>query len=127
MSCERGSNAKITNNLFSLCKIYGLTVTNSSPEIVGNNITQNEYGLLLTGEAHPKVKDNNIFENASYDLKISEYKNQIQNKPVELDVTGNWWGRIVTDVIYEKIDDAYDDPQLGAIAKIEPVRKDAFR
>jgi parallel beta-helix repeat protein len=127
LSCERGSNAKITNNLFSLCKVYGVTVTNSSPEITGNNITQNEYGLLLTGNANARVRDNNIFENGMYDLKISQYKAGADHRPVELDVTGNWWGPKVVEVIYERIDDAFDDPQIGAIARIEPTRKEAFR
>jgi parallel beta-helix repeat protein len=127
MSCEKGSDAKITNNLFSLCKVYGITVTASAPEIVRNNITQNEFGLFLMGGAAPKVRDNNIFDNGSYDLKMDHYTAGPNQKPVEVDVTGNWWGRLVDEIISDKIEDAYDDPTIGAVARIEPVRKDAIR
>jgi parallel beta-helix repeat protein len=127
MSCERGSHAKITNNLFSLCKLYGLTVTSSNPQIIRNNITQNEFGLALFGGSAPKVRDNNIFENGSYDLKIDQYKMGPNNEPVEIDVSGNWWGYLVNEIISDKVEDAYDNPVLGAVARLEPIRKDAIR
>jgi parallel beta-helix repeat protein len=127
MACERGSNAKILRNLLTLSKTYGIEVTNSSPEITGNTITQNEVGLLLRGESFPKVRDNNIFGNAMFEVVVNSYKATADGKPVEIDMSNNWWGRITPDVVSDKIDDADDDPTAGAVARILPVRKEEYR
>ncbi len=126
LAIERGSDARIENNLVSLCPYFGITITSSSPTITRNNITQNEYGIFLAGGSRPKIKDNNIFDNAALDIRVADYW---QLKPgetaVDLDMSGNWWGRNGLDVIYDRIEDGTDDPTLGVRVVIAPVLKDA--
>lgn len=127
LALERGSNSRVVNNLFSLCLSYGITVAGSDPELTRNNITQNEYGIYLYGNSRPRVRDNNIFQNGSWEVKVGEYSKLADGKNQLLDLGGNWWGDITPDVILDKIDDGLDDPAVGAVVKIDPVRKDAWR
>jgi parallel beta-helix repeat protein len=124
MACERGSNAKILRNLLTLSKTNGIEVTNSSPQITGNTITQNEVGLLIRGESFPKIRDNNIFGNGMYEAMVSGYKPGADGKPPGIDAVGNWWGPITADVVADKIDDSDDDPANGALLHYLPVRKE---
>lgn len=126
LACERGSNVKVLNNLLTLCITYGAEITASSPEFTGNNITQNGVGVLIRGGSYPKIRDNNIFANAMFDLMVNSYKPGADRRPIELDVSGNWWGPITADVVSDKIDDAEDDPANGAVARYLPVRKEAI-
>lgn len=127
LSLERESNCRITNSLFSLCKTYGIIVGDSRPELSGNNITQNEFGLFLFGGSVPKVHDNNIFGNGTYEVKVGEYSRPADGKNLVLDLGGNWWGDVTQDAVLEKIEDGFDDPNVGAVVKIEPIRKESVR
>lgn len=127
LSLERQSNARVTNNLFSLCKTYGVIIGDSNPELVGNNITQNEFGIYLFGNSRPKCRDNNIFLNGTWEVKVSEYTKLADGGNQVIDMSGNWWGDVTNDIALDKIDDGFDDPSIGAVVKIEPTRKDAWR
>lgn len=124
---EQNSKARITNSLFSLCKNYGVVYGDSGGELIGNNVTQNEYGLFLFGNSIPKVRDNNIFNNGTLNVKVAEYNRPPDGKNLVIDLTGNWWGDITNDAAAERISDGYDDAELPAVCKIEPTRKEAWR
>jgi parallel beta-helix repeat protein len=123
---ERGSDATIRKSLISLCRTYGITITSSAPKITQNNIAQNEFGILIRGHSSPSIKDNNIFDNASWELQVKEYRGQTPGEMPTLDLSGNWWGKITPDVAYDRIDDGNDNPSAGAAVKIEPVRAQAW-
>lgn len=127
LSLERQSNCRVINNLFSLCKSYGVIIGDSSPELTGNNITQNEFGIYLFGNSHPKARDNNIFLNGTWEISVKEYTRPVDEKSQVIDMSGNWWGDVTSDVALDRIDDGFDDPSVGAVVKIEPTRKDAWR
>lgn len=124
---EKGSDAVIRNSLISLCRTYGFTITSSSPELLRNNIAQNEYGILLRGRSVPKMKDNNIFDNAAWELQVRDFRGETPGQMPTLDLSGNWWGKITPDVAYDRIDDGNDNPSAGGIIKIEPVRAEAWQ
>lgn len=124
---ERGSNATIRNSLVSLCRSYGITITSSSPEVTRNNIAQNEFGVMLRGLSKPKMRDNNIFDNATFELVVRELRGDTPGEMPTLDLSGNWWGRITSDVAYDRIDDGNDNPSAGGIIRIEPVRAEAWQ
>lgn len=127
MSLERDSNCRVTNSLFSLCKTNGIIVGASNPELTGNNITQNEFGLFLFGGSRPKIRGNNIFGNGTYEVKVGEYSKPADGRNLVLDLGGNWWGDVTADAVLEKIEDGFDDPNVGAVLKIEPILKEAVR
>jgi parallel beta-helix repeat protein len=124
----RQATVRIRENLVSLCRAHGIVVTASSPEIIGNTITQNEWGLYLRGNATPVVRDNNIFENATLDLLLTDYDMKGEGGELpELDLSGNWWGRVLADAVREKIEDGYSNPAAGARVRIEPIRIEDYQ
>lgn len=123
--CERGSDATIRRSLSSLCRLYGVTITSSSPTITETNITQNEFGILIRGASKPRIKECNIFDNAVWEIQVKEYRGDTPR--AEIDLTGNWWGRVTLDTVYEKIEDANHDPASGGVATIEPVRAEPYQ
>jgi len=127
INLEKGSNATIRNSLISLCRSYGITITSSSPELTRNNIAQNEYGVLLRGRSNPKMRDNNIFDNAAWELQLRDFRGETPGVMPTLDLSGNWWGKITADVAYDRIDDGNDNPSAGGMVRIEPVRAEAWQ
>lgn len=127
LALERGSDALVERNTLANCRLYGLSITSSSPRVIGNSITNNYVGVLIRGGSHLEFKDNNVFDNADHDLQIKDYRSSTPGKQEDLDLTGNWWGRITVYAAYDRIEDGLDDPTAGAIARIEPVRKEPFR
>jgi hypothetical protein len=123
--CERGSDATIRRSLASLCRLYGMTITSSSPDIRETNVTQNEFGIMVRGASKPKIKDCNIFDNAVWEIQVKDYRGDGPRAPIDL--SGNWWGRITTDIVYEKIEDGDDDPSAGGVVTIEPIRSEAYQ
>ncbi|HEX7879887.1 MAG TPA: right-handed parallel beta-helix repeat-containing protein [Candidatus Eisenbacteria bacterium] len=123
---ERNSDATIRKSLISLCRSYGIQITSSSPKVTENNIAQNEFGMLIRGRSEPVIKDNNIFDNASWELQVRDYRANTPGEMPTLDLSGNWWGKITPDVAYDRIDDGNDNPSAGAAVKIEPVRPQAW-
>lgn len=124
---ERGSDATIRNSLVSLCRSYGITITSSSPTITRTNIAQNEYGVMFRGYSNPKMRDNNIFDNASYELVVRDLRGDAAGVMPTIDMSGNWWGKITPDVVYDRIDDGNDNPSAGGMVRIEPVRAGAWQ
>jgi parallel beta-helix repeat protein len=121
-----GSNARIHNNLISLCLVYGITISNCIPDIRGNNITQNEYGILLNSTMNPRISGNNIFGNAVLEVKVSDYWTRKGEGPLIFDLSGNWWGPAPAEIVYDKIEDSDDNPRIPVRVKIEPVLKEAI-
>jgi hypothetical protein len=123
--CERGSDVTIRRSLASLCRLYGITITSSSPDIRQTNVTQNEFGIMIRGNSQPKIRDCNIFDNAVWEIQVKDYRGSGPRAPIDL--SGNWWGRITQDIVYEKIEDGDDDPAAGGVVSIEPVRPEAYQ
>jgi hypothetical protein len=87
-----------------------------------NNITQNEFGLSLR-RLPPKVRGNNIFGNGTHEVKVGEYTKLADGRNLVLDLGGNWWGDVTADGRSRRL----DDPNVGAVLKIEPILKEAVR
>jgi parallel beta-helix repeat protein len=118
---SRGSSGTVENTVVSMNAIRGIAIRKSDPVITGCTISQNDYGLAVSGGARPVVRQNNIFLNGTLDLSLSEYREE-----VKLDFSNNWWGETHLSLIEERIRDALDDPAIKAYAVIEPILSEAF-
>jgi len=116
----RGSKGTIRNSVVSSCAVRGLVIRNSSPEITGCTITDNDYGLVISAGAMPAVRNNNIFDNGTADIQVKDY-----TKPVEMDFGHNWWGETALGLIEERILDGLDDPEVKCLVKVDPVLTEA--
>jgi parallel beta-helix repeat protein len=116
----RGSQGVFRNSVVSNCAARGFVLRNSSPEITGCTVTSNDYGMVITAGAMPKVTGNNIFDNHTADIQVRDYL-----KPVEMDLGHNWWGQTALGLIEERILDGLDDPRVKCVVKIEPVLTEA--
>ena len=74
-----------------------------------NNITNNDVGVILGqyDTYSPPVEYNNIYDNATYNLK--------NTGPSDKNVPNNWWGTTDPYEIEAKIYDGYDDTNLGIV------------
>jgi parallel beta-helix repeat protein len=79
----------------------------SSPNINGNTITGNQYGVYLyQGDfGSPTINNNNLFNNTNYDAYTNGYSSP-EGKII--DFTANWWGSIDPGTISGKIYDFND-------------------
>jgi len=116
----RGSGGTVRNCVVSSCAARGFVLRNSSPEVTGCTITSNNYGMVISGGALPKVTGNNIFDNGTADIQCRDYP-----EPVEMDLGHNWWGETALGLIEERILDGLDDPEVKCMVKIEPVLTEA--
>lgn len=127
LALERGSDARVVRNTLANCRLYGLSITSSSPKVNGNSITNNYTGVLIRGRSRPELRDNNIFANANWELQVKEYRGETAGRLDEFDFSGNWWGPITIDAAYDRIEDGTDDPAAGASVRLEPVLKEPYR
>jgi nitrous oxidase accessory protein NosD len=97
-------------------------VRNSSPEIHHCSITGNEYGVLLTSEATPRIHHSNLFNNGVTDVWIREYQG---DTPIKVDLSDNWWSVDDIVLVEERVLDGIDDPAVNAYAVLEPFLPEA--
>ena len=83
-----------------------------------NTIANNTVGVILGqyGTYTPPVQNNNIYGNATYNLK--------NTGPANKDVLNNWWGTVDTGLIETGLFDGKDDPRLGLLIS-QPIRTQA--
>ena len=83
-----------------------------------NTIANNTVGVILGqyGTYTPPVQNNNIYGNATYNLK--------NTGPANKDVLNNWWGTVDTGLIETGLFDGKDDSMLGLLIS-QPIRTQA--
>ena len=118
----RKSAGSMENTMVASCAGRGVIIRNSSVDVMRCTISGNDYGLIVSAGSMPLVRENNIFQNNTADLSLSEYSGD----PVRIDFSGNWWGGTHLGLIEERILDAIDDPGRNAFAMIEPVLTEAM-
>jgi parallel beta-helix repeat protein len=116
------STGSIVNTMVTLCIARGVIIRNSSIDVTRCTISNNDYGMIVSAGSMPLVRENNIFQNATVDLSLSEYSGD----PVRIDFSSNWWGETHLGLIEERILDATDEPGRNAFAMIEPVLTEAI-
>jgi parallel beta-helix repeat protein len=121
LSYSGGSGGVADNTVISMCTGRGIVVGNSSPTITHCTVTGNDYGIVIGGPAEPTVKQNNIFENGTAEAVLTGYTGSI----VKVNLSGNWWGKTDVGAIQESIHDNLRDPQVKALAVIEPILTEA--
>ena len=63
---------------------YGIYISDASPRITHNLITQNTYGVYIIGDSCPILLYNNIYSNSSYGI--------YNNGTCYVNAKYNWWG-----------------------------------
>jgi hypothetical protein len=95
----------------------GMVFFDASPDIVGNNITNNGSrgvlnemnGLKVDVASEPKIEQNNILSNYDMGLRLFHTAPTNPNEPYTLKTSGNWWGTADPVAIYAIIWDSDDD------------------
>ncbi len=112
-----GSGGTVDNSVVSLCIGRGILIRNSNPAFSRCTVTGNETGFEISAGASPKIARCNIFQNATADVALKDYRRE----PVKLDLGNNWWGTTDVAVIQEHVLDGLDNPKEKVTAVIEPV------
>ncbi len=99
----------ITGNTLQNCAIGVNVFRNSSPQISGNTVVSNNYGIYVEGDLvqnpQPVVTGNQIFNNTT-NFHAFRYLNATG---IILNATGNWWGSTDLTAIANKIADLNDN------------------
>lgn len=119
----RSSKGTLRDSMISLCAARGVIIRNSEVEITGCIITGNDYGLIISAGATPVVKRNNIFDNSTAEISVTDYQG---DEAIELDLSGNWWGLTHLGLIEERILDGLDDPRVKGFVNLDPVLEEAI-
>jgi len=98
-------------------------IRKSDVEVTGCTITGNDYGLIISAGATPVVKRNNIFDNGTAEISVTEYEGE---ESIELDFSENWWGETHLGLIEERILDGLDDPKVKLLIRLDPVLQEAM-
>jgi len=107
-----GSSVKILNNLF-INNGRGVGVyAEGTPEIIGNEFTENNGAAIHITGASPMITNNNIYGNM-FSIQIEEYG-------YDLTTENNWWGSTDVSIIEASIQDGKDQPSLMGIIDFEP-------
>jgi parallel beta-helix repeat protein len=107
-----GSSVKIMNNLF-IQNGRGVGVyVGGTPEIIGNEFTENDGAAIHIADASPTISNNNIYGNI-FSIQIEEFGN-------DLNAENNWWGSTDVRAIEASIQDGKDQPSLVGIIDFEP-------
>lgn len=117
---SRKSKGTVTNTIVSNCSSRGVVIHKSDPEFTNCTVTQNDYGFIISADAAPTIHQNNIFDNLTLDVNLTEYREE-----TKLDLSNNWWGEEHLGLIEERIGDGLDDVKVKAFAVIEPVLTEA--
>jgi hypothetical protein len=119
----RNSGGSIHDSIISVCTSRGVIIRKSEVEITGSTISGNDYGLVISAGSIPVVKQNNIFDNATAEVRVMDFPG---DETVELDLSGNWWGETHIGLIEERILDGLDDPKVKGIVRLDPVLQEAL-
>lgn len=136
----RGANLVAEyNNFYDNTVGIGFAGLGGKIVIMNNDIAKNKVGILFM---HPRanpvdirnthktektqiIKNNNIYGNIEYNLKLGE------NQSMDIDVTGNWWGKTGKEAIEELLFDRNDNNALGKIIYMpymsEPIKAVGIR
>ncbi|WP_444905893.1 LamG-like jellyroll fold domain-containing protein [Microbulbifer sp. SSSA008] len=114
----------ITNSILRKNRL-GIYISNSAsispapaPLIINNDITENDWGLVVNGKAsspalHPRpvINHNRIFNNINKNLYTNKYGTEEEANQITIDATQNWWGFEQPIEILSKIDDHESIPE----------------
>jgi parallel beta-helix repeat protein len=117
----RNSTGTVEGTVVSSCASRGIIIRNSNPELKGCTVTSNDYGLVISAGAEPNIHDNNIFQNVTADVQVSDYRTRTR-----IELANNWWGETALGLIEERILDGLDDPENHGFVNIEPILTEAF-
>jgi parallel beta-helix repeat protein len=106
----RNSDAVITHNEIIDNKFFGLfPKENVTAEISKNEITGNKKGIYLYQARGLKLTNNNIYDNADYNISVAEAQDY------DIMAPNNWFGTVNRDKIEAMIFDKNDDSELGRV------------
>jgi len=106
----RNSDAVITHNEIIDNKFFGIFPKEDvKAEISKNEITGNKKGIYLYQAKGLKLTNNNIYDNADYNISVAEAQDY------DINAQGNWFGTANRDKIDEMIFDRNDDPEIGRV------------
>ncbi|MFH1440582.1 MAG: FlgD immunoglobulin-like domain containing protein, partial [Candidatus Omnitrophota bacterium] len=123
---ETGASPIIANNAISSNSTGISCLASASPEISGNNITNNAQNGIscigLPGQGQlpfPKINNNSIYGNGVYNLKTEKYTNQGNAGNYKVDAAKNWWGTTNIESINTSIYD-FADNYYSPVVNIQP-------
>src|SRR5690606_30502142 len=112
-ACVHMTNSSpiIRDNTLRNC-VKGIDVNrDSSPTVIGNEITSNRWGVMVYGgdvaNPQPVVTGNSIYANNEYDYTAERFTTS--GSTLLLNAQGNWWGSVDPTSIAAKINDLSDD------------------
>ncbi len=106
----RNSKAKISYNIIEDNKFFGIFPKEKAEAVISyNQITGNKKGIYLYQTQLVQIENNNIYDNASYNIGVAEAQD------FDVSATNNWFGTINKEKINALIFDKKDDPDLGEV------------
>jgi parallel beta-helix repeat protein len=108
--CGKGTRAAISKNEISNNRIYGIFGKKAySCHVRFNNIVRNEKGIILYATKGCRVSQNNITDNAQYNVSM------LEGQTWNVDARNNWWGTKDTKKIKNLIWDKDEEGHLGSV------------